>query len=82
MTTLSEPSAKAGARRHDRVERPPLLARLWSDRIMLLLVIPGLVYFLVFQYLPLIGYVIAFKDYSPFLGVMESPWVRCRHDRS
>jgi putative aldouronate transport system permease protein len=75
MTTPSGPSAKAAARRPDRVARPPLLARLWSDRIMLLLVLPGLVYFIVFQYLPLIGYNIAFKDYSPFLGVMESPWV-------
>ena len=35
---------------------------------------PGLVDFLVFRYLPLLGNVIAFQDYSPFLG-FESPWV-------
>ncbi|MGH2561814.1 MAG: ABC transporter permease, partial [Thermomicrobiales bacterium] len=37
--------------------------------------LPGVLYFLVFIYLPLIGNVIAFKDYSPFLGFSRSPWV-------
>lgn len=41
---------------------------------MLLFIVPGFIYFVVFQYLPLLGYVIAFKDYSPFLGFRESPW--------
>jgi len=42
---------------------------------MYLLVLPGFVYFVLFEYVPLIGNVIAFKDYSPFLGIRESPWV-------
>ena len=38
-------------------------------------ILPGVLYFLVFIYLPLLGNMIAFKDYSPFLGFESSPWV-------
>lgn len=41
---------------------------------MYLFILPGFVYFVVFRYLPLLGNIIAFQDYSPFLG-FHSPWV-------
>ncbi|WP_022919108.1 ABC transporter permease [Ruania albidiflava] len=37
--------------------------------------LPGLVLLLAFQYVPLAGNVIAFKDYLPFIGIAESDWV-------
>ncbi|HIY23533.1 MAG TPA: ABC transporter permease subunit [Candidatus Brachybacterium merdigallinarum] len=37
--------------------------------------LPGVVLLLAFQYLPLAGNIIAFKDYLPFIGIAESPWV-------
>jgi len=43
--------------------------------VVLALVLPGLLYFLIFYYLPLLGYVIAFENYLPFLGFIDSPWV-------
>jgi putative aldouronate transport system permease protein len=49
--------------------------RISRDRWMYLFIIPGALFFLIFQYLPLLGNIIAFKDYSPFLGIRESPWV-------
>src|SRR5579884_864306 len=49
--------------------------QIWRDRIMLLLIAPGVVYFLLFAYLPLLGYIIAFQDYLPFLGFADSPFV-------
>lgn len=45
------------------------------DWPLLLLAAPGVVYFVVFQYGALFGNVIAFKNYVPFLGVWDSPWV-------
>ncbi|MEK5027509.1 ABC transporter permease [Paenibacillus sp. FSL M7-1046] len=36
---------------------------------------PGILYFLTFHYVPMSGLVLAFKDYSPFKGIMDSPWV-------
>jgi len=40
-----------------------------------LMLAPGLLYFLLFRYIPMGGLVIAFKEYSPFKGVWGSPWV-------
>jgi putative aldouronate transport system permease protein len=48
---------------------------LWRDRWMYLFVAPGLLYFVIFKYVPLLGNIIAFQNYSPFLGFTRSPWV-------
>lgn len=39
------------------------------------LVLPGLLYFILFKYVPMGGLVIAFKEYSPFQGIWGSKWV-------
>jgi putative aldouronate transport system permease protein len=49
--------------------------RLKRDKALLLLALPGLVLLLIFHYLPILGNVIAFKDYQPYLGIGASPWV-------
>ncbi len=49
--------------------------RLWKDRYIYLLLAPGLLYFIVYRYIPMLGIAIAFKEYSPFLGFADSPWV-------
>jgi putative aldouronate transport system permease protein len=38
-------------------------------------ILPGFLWFVVFHYLPILGNVIAWKDYSVFTGIWESPWV-------
>ncbi|WP_433435181.1 ABC transporter permease [Nonomuraea sp. CA-141351] len=53
----------------------PLLERLKRDWTLLVLCLPGMLYFVAFFYVPLLGNVIAFKDYAPFLGIAGSPWV-------
>lgn len=50
-------------------------ARAWRQRWMYVFIVPGLLYFVVFRYIPLAGNVVAFQQYSPFLGFAESPWV-------
>ncbi|MBP3953355.1 ABC transporter permease [Bacillus suaedae] len=51
------------------------IQRLKRDKWLYVLLIPGLLYFIIFKYLPMWGIVIAFQDYSPFLGVFGSEWV-------
>lgn len=44
-----------------------------------MLVLPGLVFMIVFNYGPMYGIQLAFKDYSPRLGVWGSPWAGLSH---
>ena len=41
--------------------------------------LPGLVYFFIFQYLPMWGVIIAFEDFRPWQGPFASPWVGFAH---
>ncbi|MBW8351464.1 ABC transporter permease subunit [Bacillus sp. IITD106] len=45
------------------------------DKYLYLLLLPGLIYLIIFKYLPMYGVVIAFKDFNMFSGIMNSPWV-------
>lgn len=36
-------------------------------------------YFIIFQYAPMFGILIAFKDYNVFQGVLKSPWVGTKY---
>jgi putative aldouronate transport system permease protein len=47
-----------------------------------LLVLPVVAYFLIFSYKPMIGLVIAFKDFRPAIGMWESEWVGLQHFQS
>ncbi len=50
-----------------------------SNFWLYLLVLPGLLYFLTFKYLPMWGLTLAFKDFQPFVGFFGSPWVGFEH---
>lgn len=49
--------------------------RLQRDRTLLLMALPGLLALVVFHYVALLGNVIAWKDYKPYLGIPDSDWV-------
>ncbi|WP_225918742.1 ABC transporter permease [Actinocatenispora comari] len=73
--TPATPTRTETRRRTARGRRVPLRARLRKDRTLLFLCLPGLLYFVLFYYLPLAGNVIAFQDYQPFLGFRGSQFV-------
>lgn len=56
-----------------------LLKRLIKNRAMYLMILPGLIYFIIFKYIPMYGLTIAFQDYKPYLGMTGSPWVGFAH---
>ncbi len=45
------------------------------NRSLYLLMIPVLLFYILFHYKPMYGAIIAFKDYTPALGFAKSPWV-------
>ncbi|MFC7530914.1 ABC transporter permease [Actinoplanes sp. GCM10030250] len=74
MTRVPQ-GAETGREATETPPRPGRRDRFRADRVLLLLLLPGLLYFLVFHYGALFGNVLAFQDYVPFLGVRGSAWV-------
>ena len=58
------------------------MTRIWKYRFYYYLAMPGLLYFLIFHYVPMGVALIAFKDISPFDGLegfFDAPWVGLKH---
>ncbi len=49
------------------------------NKSLYMLMIPGLLFYIIFHYVPMYGALIAFKNFSPRLGVMGSPWAGFDH---
>lgn len=61
--------------RADAIKKQSLWTRIWKYRYIYLLLLPGLVYFIIFKYIPIYGIQLAFKDFSFAFGISGSPWV-------
>lgn len=48
--------------------------RVWAFRAFYLMLLPGLLYFVIFRYFPMYGLVIAFKDFQILDGILGSNW--------
>lgn len=62
-----------------QLKRKKSLRVIWRNRYLYLMILPGLLFFIIFRYLPMGGIVIAFQDYQPFLGITGSEWVGFKH---
>ncbi|QTN00563.1 ABC transporter permease subunit [Sediminibacillus dalangtanensis] len=51
------------------------LALVWKHKALYLIALPGIAYFIIFKYIPIMGSVIAFQDYNIFQGITGSAWV-------
>ncbi len=65
LETMKDPSPRPTLSLWERIKR---------DKLLLAFALPGIILILIFQYIPLLGNVIAFQDYQPFLGIMHSRW--------
>ena len=60
---------------HPKKKLPERIVReLCNNWQLYLLVLPGVIYLLVFRDWPMAGVQIAFKDFKPILGIWRSPW--------
>lgn len=50
-----------------------------TNRYIYIMLLPVVVYLLIFSYAPMYGIVIAFKNYKPRLGILDSPWVGMKY---
>ncbi|WP_235885543.1 ABC transporter permease [Paenibacillus cymbidii] len=58
-------------------------SNMWKYKFLYALILPGMIFFLVFDYVPMYGVVIAFQDYKPFGGIkgmfIDPNWVGLKH---
>lgn len=81
MESIEKTSAESIAK-PEFMGRPPqknIWKRIWKERYLTLLLLPGLIYFIVYKYIPMAGNIIAFQDYSAFKGFLDSEWVGLQH---
>ena len=90
VSTKKEREAERGRARRGRSARPSLgspspLATIVRQRYLLVLVIPAVIWMIIFNYVPMLGLVISFQNYDPFLGPLQgftqSPWAGLQHFR-
>jgi len=60
-------------------EKIPFLKYFKRHYILYLMVFPGIIYFIVFRYIPMIFNIIALQTYSPYKGIAGSDWVGWMH---
>ncbi|MCK9795805.1 ABC transporter permease subunit [Isoptericola sp. 4D.3] len=53
----------------------PWYVRLRRDRSLILMTLPAVILLAVFAYVPMAGNVVAWQDYSPYVGILDSPFV-------
>ncbi len=75
-TTLT---AKEDARQVKRMKRSETWRKVKRNKMIYLMILPGLIYFLIYKYLPMYGLIISFQDYKPYKGIAESEWVGLEH---
>jgi len=55
------------------------LKKLNRSKILLLMFLPCLLFYLIFKYLPMFGIVVSFKNYNLYKGIWDSPWVGLKY---
>jgi putative aldouronate transport system permease protein len=64
------------------LRKKPWLKRLIEQRYLLLLSAPFVIWLIVFKYIPLTGWAMAFQDYKPQFGFFQQNFVGLKHFRA
>lgn len=63
------------AKRTARISRRTFSQELKKNLPLYILVLPSIILVLIFNYAPMVGVVMAFQNYIPWLGILKSEWV-------
>ena len=74
---MFKPKQRHAVMGHSRAAIHPVL-KYWDLYLMLL---PALLFLLVYKYMPMYGIIIAFKDFNIMQGLLKSSWVGLQHFR-
>jgi len=73
---MSDQMLAMSTRRARRVEKKK---KFKQYRVLLIMLIPAMFYYIIFHYLPMYGVLLAFKDFKITEGILGSPWAGLRH---
>jgi putative aldouronate transport system permease protein len=76
VSAIQEQATKAGKK---AFARNTLLGYLWYHRYIYLLLVPAIIYYVTFHYLPMYGATIAFKNFNIMKGILRSPWAGLKY---
>ena len=62
-----------------RLKKSKLVHELWSARYLYLMLLPFFIWLIMFDYVPMAGNVLAFKEWKATAGIWGSPWVGMKH---
>ncbi|MGO4495724.1 ABC transporter permease [Paenibacillus sp. 2RAB27] len=80
MAMVQPESAASGNSAKSRtVRKGGLLRDLRRDKYLYVLALPGVLFFIIFKFVPMWGVVISFQNFSPFAGITGSEWVGFEH---
>lgn len=51
------------------------LKKLFEQKVLMLFMLPAVIFFFIFSYMPIYGIIMAFQSFSPALGFFKSPFV-------
>lgn len=60
-------------------KRSKLVKRIIANRWLYLFLAPTIIFLAIFNYIPMYGVQIAFRNYNPAIGIWRSPWVGLHH---
>jgi putative aldouronate transport system permease protein len=79
--SASNPTLQPNAAYHLQ-QRSAFIRYILKNRWSYLMLLPGVLYFIIFKYVPMWGVIIAFQNYQPFLGFFHSQWAGLEHFRT
>ena len=67
--------------KHFTIKKGSILHDLIRNRALYLLALPSIIWFIVFRYTPMVGIIIAFKEFNVVDGIFGSPWAGIKNFR-
>lgn len=80
LKSVSGEEYEGAAVEEEKPKRPPtrgelLLRKIYRNRHIYIMLIPVIVFYIIFSYVPMYGIILAWKEWRPRFGVLYSPWV-------
>ncbi|QGH32677.1 ABC transporter permease subunit [Gracilibacillus salitolerans] len=74
-----EIGAKTNRSNLSKSNKKSIWLRIWQHRLYYLFMLPGIIWFIIFSYIPMYGLTVAFKDFNFVGGITGSPWAGLKY---